>query len=130
MGKFKSSTKLRPDSEILACSDETPPFDSLIERNPSTNQRQVYARYKPLSGFFHMPIPGTLHWAVEVVSAEELARNDVGYIWELVQKNGKTAINVSSWTGAEKTRKEFMGYTKSTDEEICDCGLSTLFSNR
>ena len=80
MGRFKSSSKPGPDSETLACSDEYPPFDSLIERNPSTKRREVYARYKPLSGLVHIPIPGTFHWAVEVISAEELAKEESGCI--------------------------------------------------
>ena len=123
MGKLKTSSNPGPDSETLASSDENPPFVSLVKRNPSKTQRKVYALYKPLSGLFHLRLPGTLHWAVEVVSDEELASDDSGYVWELAQEKGKITINVSSWTGVEGARSELLGYTKLTDEEICDYGL-------
>ena len=94
MGRFKSSSKPGPDSETLACSDEYPPFDSLIERNPSKKRREVYARYKPLSGLVHIPIPGTLHWAVEVISAAELAKE--GFVGGVEPTSGLSVKNIIS----------------------------------
>ncbi|KAL9045528.1 MAG: hypothetical protein Q9214_001441, partial [Letrouitia sp. 1 TL-2023] len=121
MDSFINSRSPGSDSKTLASSNENPPFGTLLERNPSKRQRRVYAQYRPLSKLFQ--IPGTFHWAVEVISDDKLEEDDSGYIWELAQEKGKITINVSSWTGAEKTRKELLGYTKLTDSEICDHGL-------
>lgn len=112
-------------SEILASSDEKTPFDSLLERNPARRQRKVYAQYRPLSGLRGIPIPGTLHWAVQTVSDTEIADDEPGYIWELAQTQAKLTINVSSWPGAKSKQKHLLGYTNLTDGEICDCGSSS-----
>ncbi|KAL9628729.1 MAG: hypothetical protein Q9164_007162 [Protoblastenia rupestris] len=113
-------------SQTLASSDEQPPFDNLLERNPARKQRKVYAQYKPLSGLHSIPIPGTLHWAVQVVSTTEIARYEPGYIWELVQQELKLTINVSLWPGAKSKQKHFLGYTSLADEEICVCASEIL----
>ena len=123
MNKLKSSSNPGPDSQTIASSSENPPFGSLTERNPWKRQRKVYALYKPLGALFHIPFPTTLHWAVEVVSDEELANDGSGYVWELAQEKGKITINVSSWIAVGEARKELLGYTKLTDEEICGHGM-------
>ena len=122
MSKFTSSSEPGLDSTNIASSNEIPPFDRLTERNPSKTLRNVYAMYQPLNALFRIPIPGTLHWGVNVVSDEELAEDDPGYVWELAQEKGKITINVSSWTGAAKMRKELLGSTNLTDRKICDHG--------
>ncbi|KAL8921256.1 MAG: hypothetical protein Q9172_004136, partial [Xanthocarpia lactea] len=81
-------------SQIIASSDGQPPFDNLLERNPASKQREVYAQYKPLSGLRNIPLPGTLHWAVQVVSTTEIAHDEPGYIWELAQQELKLRINL------------------------------------
>ena len=122
MSKFTSSSEPGLDSTNIASSNEIPPFYRLTERNPSKTLRKVYAMYQPLNALFRIPIPGTLHWGVNVVSDEELAEDDPGYVWELAQEKGKITINVSSWTGAAKMRKELLGSTNLTDRKICDHG--------
>lgn len=122
MGIFQSSSGPSPNSETIASSNEYPPFDSLYERNRSRRQRKVYARYKPLSGLRNVPIPGTLHWAVEVVSENELDNDECDYIWELAQKKGRIRIDVSLWEDTNSARDELLGYTRLTDKEICEHG--------
>ncbi|KAL8726220.1 MAG: hypothetical protein Q9166_006845 [cf. Caloplaca sp. 2 TL-2023] len=110
-------------SKILASSDEQPPFVSLVEKNSDGRQRKIYAQYHAPDGLGGVPIPGTLHWAIQVVSADEIADNEPGYIWELAQTELKIRINASTWPGAKPNSKDFLGYTFLTDEEICDHGL-------
>ncbi|KAL8911541.1 MAG: hypothetical protein Q9171_003305 [Xanthocarpia ochracea] len=112
--------------QIIASSDGQPPFDNLLERNPASKQREVYAQYKPLSGLRNISLPGTLHWAVQVVSTTEIAHDEPGYIWELAQQELKLTINVSLWPGAKSKQKHFLGYTSLTDEEICVCASEIL----
>lgn len=128
MGRFQSSSSPGPETEIMASSNEYPPFNSLVERNPSQRQRKVYARYKTLGGLANVPIPGTLHWAVEVISQNELDNDECGYIWELAQDKGKIRIQVSVWTGSNSTRKELLGYSRLTDREICDHASNILYN--
>lgn len=122
MDSFRSSSGPSPDTEVIASSTEHPPFDSLEERNPLRRKRKVYAQRKPLSGLANIRLPGTLHWAVEVITESEIAEDDSGYIWDLAQEKGKIMINTSLWIGADSTRGNLLGYTNLTDREICDHG--------
>ncbi|KAI9714841.1 MAG: hypothetical protein M1820_000130 [Bogoriella megaspora] len=125
---MKSSSNHGPDAVHLASSDEQPPFNSLPERNFGKKRRKVYAQYKPLAALGGLAIPTTLHWAVQVISDNEISNDEPGYIWELAQTKLRLTIHVSSWTGARTSQKDFLGYTNLTDSEISDRAIDILNS--